>query len=89
MTVHPALIADAVKSGLEDALKNSAHWETYAAHRGKYLEDRVAELFDNLVPGISGHHGVEYFVPANESEATGDPSGYTKLVEGDHLLCFH
>ncbi len=86
MTVHPALIGDAVKAGIEDALKGSAHWDTYAAHRGKYLEQRVADLFNKLVPGISSHHGVEYFVPANESEGEGDPTGYTKLVEGDHLF---
>lgn len=89
MTIHPALNADAVKSGFEDALKNSAHWETYAAHRGKYLEDRVADLFRALVPGVTEHHGVEYFVPANESEASGEPSHYTKLVEGDHLFVLH
>jgi len=86
MIVHPALIADAVKAGLEDALKASAHWETYAAHRGKFLEGRVADLFGKLIPGISGYHGIEYFVPANEAEASGDPTGYTKLVEGDHLF---
>lgn len=89
MIIHPALIADAVKSGFEDALKSSAHWETYAAHRGRYLEDRVADLFRTLVPGVTEHHGVEYFVPASESEASGEPSGYTKLVEGDHLFVLH
>lgn len=89
MAIHPALIADAVKSGFEDALKNSAHWETYAAHRGKFLEDRVADLFRTLVPGVTEHHGVEYFVPATESEASGEPAGYTKLVEGDHLFVLH
>lgn len=87
--VHPALIADAVKSGFEDALKNTGHWETYAARRGKYLEERVASLFGRLVPGISEYHGIEYFVPASEHEATGDPTGYTKLVEGDHLFVLH
>lgn len=86
MTIHPALIADAVKSGLEEALKRSPHWETYAAHRAKYLEHAVADLFSRLVPGITGYHGIEYFVPANESEAAGDPANYTKLVEGDHLF---
>lgn len=89
MTIHPALIADAVKSGFEDALKNSAHWETYAAHRGKYLEERVAGVFRTLVPGLTEHHGVEYFVPATETEASGEPTGYTKLVEGDHLFVLH
>jgi hypothetical protein len=89
MTVHPALVADAVKSGLEDALKDSAHWVTYAAHRGKYLEKRVADLFSKLVPGVTEHHGIEYLVPANETEAAGDPTGYTKLVEGDHLFVLH
>lgn len=89
MTIHPALISDAVKAGLEDALKNSAHWEAYAAHRGKYLEDRVAGLFNKLAPGVVPHHGIEYFVPANDSEAVGDPAGYTKLVEGDHLFVLH
>lgn len=89
MLVHPALTADAVRSGLEDALKDSAHWETYAAHRGKYLEGRVANVFGKLVPGIAEHHGIEYYVPANEPEATGIPAGYTKLVEGDHLFVLH
>jgi len=86
MAIHPALIAEAVRSSFEDALKNSAHWDTYAKQRGKYLEDRVADLFRRLVPGVTEHHGVEYLVPATESEASGDPSGYTKLVEGDHLF---
>ena len=89
MTIHPALIADAVKSGLEDALKDSAYWETYAAHRGKYLEKRVADLFGALVPGITEHHGIKYFVPASRSEAAGKPTDYTKLVEGDHLFIIH
>lgn len=89
MIVHPALITDAVKSGLEDALKNSSYWESYAAHRGKYLEGRIADLFRKLIPGVTEHHGVEYFVPVNESEAAGDPTGYTKIVEGDHLFVLH
>lgn len=89
MTIHPALIADAVKPAFEDALKNSVHWEIYAAHRGKYLEDRVAQLFNTLVPGVTSHHGIEYLVPANEAEEAGDPVGYTKLVEGDHLFILH
>lgn len=89
MAVHPALIAEAVKLGLEDALKDSAHWDTYASHRGKYLEKRVADLFNRLVPAGTQHHGIEYFVPANESEAAGDATGYTKLVEGDHLFVLH
>lgn len=89
MTIHPALIDDAVKSGLEDALKGTAHWESYAAHRGKYLEDRVADLFCKLIPEVTQHHGIEYFVPANESQDSGDPISYTKLVEGDHLFVLH
>lgn len=89
MIVHPALISDAVKSGLEDALKDSAHWDSYAAHRGKYLEDRVADLFCKLVPEVTRHDGIEYFVPADESQASGDPTGYSKLVEGDHLFVLH
>lgn len=86
MVVHPALIADAVKSAFEDALKDSKYWDLYALHRGKYLEDRVADLFGKLVPGVTAYHGIQYFVPMNESEEVGDPSGYTKLVEGDHLF---
>ncbi|MCL2483349.1 MAG: hypothetical protein FWF43_08060 [Propionibacteriaceae bacterium] len=89
MIIHPALIADAVKSAFEDALKGSAYWDTYAAHRAKYLENRIADLFSQLVPGIAGHHGIEYFVPASTSEAIGDPANYTKLVEGDHLFVLH
>lgn len=86
MTVHPSLIADAVKSGFEDALKDSEHWDAYASHRGKYLERRIAALFSKLIPGITDYHGIEYLVPADDSEASGDPAGYTKLVEGDHLF---
>ena len=89
MVVHPALIADAVKSAFEDALKDSKYWDPYALHRGKYLEDRVASLFARLVPGVTAYHGIEHFVPLDESEASGDPSGYTKLVEGDHLFVLH
>lgn len=89
MVVHPALVADAVKSAFEDALKNSNHWDLYALHRGKYLEDRVAALFGELIPGVTAYHGIEHFVPLDELEASGDPSGYTKLVEGDHLFVLH
>lgn len=89
MVVHPALIADAVKSAFEDALKDSKYWDPYTLHREKYLEDRVAALFDTLVPGVTAYHGIEYFVPVDESEESGDPSGYTKLVEGDHLFVLH
>ncbi|GAA0202767.1 hypothetical protein GCM10008944_20540 [Cytobacillus oceanisediminis] len=89
MTVHPALIPDSVKAALEDALKDSAHWETYAAHRGKYLEGRIADIFSKLVPGVVDHHSIEYFVPATEYEAAGDPDGFTKLVEADHLFVLH
>lgn len=89
MVVHPALISDAVKSAFEDALRYSTYWDAYAAHRGKYLEGRVAALFSKLIPGVTAYHGVEYFVPLNAAEASGDPSGYTKLVEGDHLFVLH
>lgn len=89
MVIHTGLIVDAVKASLEDALKDSAHWEIYAAHRGKYLEDRIGELFNKLVPGATEHRGIEYLVPASESERAGHPTGYTKLVEGDHLFVLH
>ncbi|PFG36296.1 hypothetical protein ATL41_1013 [Flavimobilis soli] len=89
MTVHPALISDAVKSAFEVALRESTHWDAYAAHRGKYLEGRVSTHFSKLIPGVTAHHGIEYFVPLNAAQESGDPAGYTKLVEGDHLFVIH
>lgn len=86
MIVHPALIADAVRARFEAILKESGYWETYALHRGQYLESRVAEMFEALIPGVTAHHAIEYFVPANEDEADENPAGYTKRVEGDHLF---
>ncbi|MCM0639320.1 hypothetical protein [Cellulomonas wangsupingiae] len=89
MAVHPALFADAVKVSFEDALNGTTHWETYALHRGKYLEARVSAHFKTLIPGVTEYHGLEYFVPLNESEESGGAAGYTKLVEGDHLFVLH
>lgn len=86
MLIHPALITDSVESSFEGALKGSAYWETYAAHRGKYLEARVADLFKTVLPGVVEYHDVEYFVPADDSETRDDPPSYTKVVEGDHLF---
>lgn len=83
--IHPALIYPAIKDGLEGALKNSAAWDTYQANRGKYLEGQIAVILARVLPGALEWHDVEYFVPDNQDE-TGDPSEYTKLVEGDHLF---
>jgi hypothetical protein len=40
-----------------------------------------------VLPGAEFRDGFEYYVPANDAElAGGEPSRYTKRVEGDHLL---
>lgn len=83
--VHHALIPPAIKDGLEAALMSTPGWETYQAHRAKYLERRIEDLVGRVLPGSIELHDLEYFVPKDDTEA-GDPSKFTKLVEGDHLF---
>jgi hypothetical protein len=83
---HNVLTADAVKENLEDHLKGSSAWNDYVKHRGELLEQRVRKALERVLPGALYRDGFEYFVPANEVElSSGDPSSYTKRVEGDHL----
>lgn len=89
VVVHAALIGEAIKAAFEEALKATVYWDDYAAHRGAYLEARIAELFRRVVPGVAEHQGIEYMVPANPQEDCGDTSGYSKRVEGDHLFVLH
>lgn len=88
MLPHNALHTDAVKENLEAHLKaTQASWAKYDLHRGKVLERRTAAALARILPGASHRDGVEYYIPANDAElAAGDPAGYTKRVEGDHLI---
>jgi hypothetical protein len=86
MLLHPAQIQDAIKDSFETTLASTDSWETYQQHRGKYLEGRIQDLVARVLPGANAYHGLEYFIPKDEAEAAGDPSAYSKLVEGDHLF---
>jgi hypothetical protein len=50
------------------------------------LERRISENLARVIPDAETWEGFEYFVPANSDEASGVPSGYSKLVEGDLLV---
>jgi hypothetical protein len=87
LLVHDAQNQIAIRDRLEQHLKTmSAVWEVYQKHRGALLETRVQDLFASLIPNARAWNGIEYYVPASELEAVGDPAGYTKRVEGDHLF---
>jgi hypothetical protein len=84
---HPALHVSAVRENLEEHLKASKTWSKYAKHRGDLLEMRTRTALGRVLPGAHYRDAFEYYVPANETEATeADPSKYTKRVEGDHLV---
>jgi hypothetical protein len=84
---HPALHVSAVRENLEEHLKASRSWSKYAKHRGDLLEKRTRTALGRVLPGAHYRDAFEYYVPANEAEATGaDPSKYTKRVESDHLV---
>ncbi|ORV39299.1 hypothetical protein [Mycolicibacterium doricum] len=85
LLVHPSLVLPAIRENLEQRLKQSPFWNEYQAHRGKYLEYETSKCLSQVLPGADVRSGFEYFIPADETEAAGDPAGYTKLVEGDLL----
>ena len=86
MLVHDAQNLVAIREGLERYLKTTASWEAYQKHRGDLLESRTQALFARVFRGARIWNGFNYYVPDNEAEAAGDPAGYTKRVEGDHLI---
>jgi hypothetical protein len=87
MVPHGTLVMDSVKENLEDFLKTSPAWQAYQQHRGAHLEARVSAAMAQLLPGAVTRDAFEYFVPATAGEdESATPSGYTKKVEGDHLI---
>lgn len=86
MLVHDALNLVAVRARIESHLKSTASWETYQKHRGELLESRTQMFFARLFPNARAWNAFHYYVPNNHIEAAGDPVGYTKRVEGDHLI---
>ncbi|MDT0421120.1 preprotein translocase subunit SecA [Streptomyces evansiae] len=87
MLPHSALNVFAVRENLEDHLKASAAWDRYAKHRGDLLESRTRTALGRVLPGARYRDAFEYYVPANGcEERAADPAGYTKRVEGDHLV---
>lgn len=86
MLLHDAMNIPAVRENSEQLLRATGAWETYQAHRGKLLEDRVRAVFETLMPGADVHAGYHYYVAANETEPAGEPCRYSKRVEGDLLL---
>jgi hypothetical protein len=86
MLVHDAQNPVAIRERFEQHLKTTALWDTYQQHRGHLLESRTQALFARVLPGAHTWDGFKYYVPVDEAEAAGDPAGYTKRVEGDHLI---
>ena len=86
MLVHDAQNLVAIREGLERHLKTTASWDTYQKHRGDLLESRTQALFARVFRSARTWNGFNYYVPDGETEAAGDPAGYTKRVEGDHLI---
>jgi hypothetical protein len=87
MAPHGTLVMDSVKENLEDFLKTSPTWQAYQQHRGEHLEARVSAAMAQILPGAVTRDAFEYFVPATtREEESATPSGYTKKVEGDHLI---
>ena len=82
--LHDAMNVPAVRENSEQLLRGTDAWDTYQAHRGKVLEDRVRDIFEKLLPGATVFASYDYYVPANERETR--PDLYTKRVEGDLLL---
>ncbi|WP_370208044.1 hypothetical protein [Aeromicrobium sp.] len=86
MLVHNADLLAAVREALEQHLKGTGAWDAYAKHRGGLLEQRTHSALARVLPAASYREGFEYYVPASPAEEDGPPSGYTKRVEGDHLI---
>ena len=86
MLVHDAQNPVAIREGLEQHLKTTPSWDAYQKHRGDLLEARTQALFARVLPGTHIWNSFNYYVPVSEAEAAGDPAGYTKRVEGDHLI---
>lgn len=86
MLVHAALSLPAIREHLESVLKSSPIWEKYQKWRGDLAESLTQAAFERVIPGADVYASFEYFVPVNEAEAEGEPTGYTKRVEGDLLL---
>lgn len=82
--LHDAMNLPAVRENSEQLLRGTDAWDTYQAHRGKVLEDRVREVFEKLLPDARVFANFDYYVPSNEREAGAD--AYTKRVEGDLLV---
>jgi hypothetical protein len=86
LLVHDAHILTAVREGLEQFLKPTPIWDRYQAIRGKLLESRTKSALERVLPAAEAHHGFLYYIPNNDLEADETPNGYTKRVEGDHLV---
>ncbi|WP_406294354.1 preprotein translocase subunit SecA [Embleya sp. NBC_00888] len=87
MLAHSALNVFSVRENLEEHLKTSTAWNSYAKHRGDLLETRTRRALERVLPDGNFRDAFEYYVPANDvEEANADPTRYTKRVEGDHLL---
>jgi hypothetical protein len=85
VVVHGGLLIPAIRERVEQALQtDQSAWDIYSKHRGQYLEDGSVALLVAHLPQATIHTNFEYFVPADDSEAT--PERYTKLVEGDALM---
>jgi hypothetical protein len=88
MLPHPTLNASAVRENLEEVLKTWAPVrDKYTKHRGDLLESRTRAALQRALPGAHFRDGVEYYLPANDTEAeAAAPAKYTKRTEGDHLI---
>lgn len=84
LLLHDAMNVSAVRENCEQLLRGTDAWDTYQAHRGKVLEDRVRDVFEKLLPGAKVFGSYEYYIPSHDQETR--PELYTKRVEGDLLV---
>ncbi|MGF1668197.1 MAG: hypothetical protein ACFCVC_18210 [Acidimicrobiia bacterium] len=84
MAIHESLLLAAIRDRLEETLKPSNGWNTYAKHRGEYLETISLEHLQTLLPGATVYSSLKYFVP-DPTRAEPGTGTYSKLVESDGL----
>ncbi|PPI05320.1 hypothetical protein [Rathayibacter sp. AY1B8] len=86
MLVHDALTLPAIREHLESTLTSTPAWNSYQNWRGGLAETLTQAAFEQVLPGADVYSSFEYFVPANDAERDGEPTGFAKKVEGDLLF---
>jgi hypothetical protein len=83
--VHPHLLVHAIRPRIEEAISDAGLWSGYHRTRSDFLDNRAEVLLRGAFPTGTTWVGLEYMVPANDTQIGGLPSDYTRKVEGDVL----